>query len=100
VDVWQLDGAVSREVVFRVDFDLLDDDGCSWISMRFRRDWDPAGPQPGDVVYLIDDNGCGCVGRVQQVQGWYACVRPDWSTWTSGSLPPVVAPPRAAATGR
>jgi hypothetical protein len=83
----QLDGMVAREVVFRVDFELLDEDGCTWISTRFRRHSDAAPPQPDDVVYLLDGRGRGCVGRVQQVDGWYVCVRPDWSTWTGDALP-------------
>jgi hypothetical protein len=91
MDALQLDRTVAREVVLRVDFELLDDDGCSWISMRFRRHPAPAGPEPGDVVYLLDGNGRGCVGRVEQVEGWYVCVRPDWSTWTGGSMPPTAA---------
>lgn len=87
MDARQLDRAVAREVVLRVDFELLDEDGCSWVSMRFRREGDPAEPRPGDLVYLLDGSGSGCAGRVQQVQGWYVCVRPDWSTWTGGRLP-------------
>jgi hypothetical protein len=71
-----------------VDFDLLDDDGCSWISMRFRHHPAPSQPQPGDQVYLLDREGRGCVGWVQEAQGWYVCVRPDWSTWTGDSPPP------------
>jgi hypothetical protein len=100
VNVRQIDGAVTREVVLRVDFDLLDEDGCSWISMRFRRASDPEPPEPGDVVYLLDDHGSGCVGWVQQVEGWYVCVRPDWRTWTGDSLSPAVAPPKTATAGR
>jgi hypothetical protein len=76
---------LEREVVLRADFDLIDDDGCSWFSTRFLRG--PAPPRAGDTVYLIDRDGRGCVGHVQQVHGWYACVRPDWSTWTGGAMP-------------
>jgi hypothetical protein len=75
----------AREVVLRADFDLLDEVGCSWISTRFLRG--PAPPGAGDTVYLLDAHGRGCVGRVERVQGWYACVSPDWSTWTGGALP-------------
>ena len=85
------EAVLAREVVLRVDFELLDDDGCSWISMRFQRRSSVAPPQAGDLVYLLDAGGCGCVGHVQQVDGWYVCVRPDWSTWTGGPLPSVVA---------
>jgi hypothetical protein len=81
------EAVLAREVVLRVDFELLDDDGCSWISMRFQRRSTVDPPQPGDVVYLLDARGSGCVGRVQQVDGWYVCVRPDWNTWTGGPLP-------------
>jgi hypothetical protein len=83
----QTDALIAREVVLRVDFELLDDEGCSWISMRFQRHSTVAPPQPGDVVYLLDARGSGCVGHVQQVDGWYVCVRPDWDSWTGGSLP-------------
>lgn len=80
--------ALAREAVLRVDFDLIDDAGCSWISLRFHRNSTSAAPRTGDRVYLLDGKGGGCVGRVQQVEGWYVCVRPDWSTWTGGDLPP------------
>jgi hypothetical protein len=91
----QLDGLVAREVVLRADFQLLDDDGCTWISMRFRRNSDADPPRAGDLVYLLDGEGCGCVGRVQQVEGWYVCIRPDWSTWIGGELPTAAAPAAA-----
>ena len=55
--------------------------------MRFQRHSTVDPPQSGDLVYLLDDKGSGCAGRVQQVDGWYVCVRPDWSTWTGGPLP-------------
>ena len=76
---------IRREVVLRVDFDLLDDDGCSWVSTRFMRV--PGPPRAGDTVYLLDDKRRGCVGVVEAVQGWYARVCPDWKTWTGGPLP-------------
>ena len=81
------EAVLAREVVLRVDFELLDDDGCSWVSMRFQRRSTVAPPQAGDLVYLLDAGGSGCVGRVQQVDGWYVCVRPDWDTWTGGPRP-------------
>ena len=81
----QLMDVVEREVVLRADFDLLDEDGCAWISTRFLRGAAP--PREGDTVYLLDNQSRGCVGRVDRVQGWYACVCPDWSTWTGGPLP-------------
>ena len=77
--------AIDREVVLKVDFDLLADDGCAWVSMRFHRG--PSVPQPGDLVYLMDGAGRGCVGLVADRDGWYVCVRPDWSTWVGGELP-------------
>jgi hypothetical protein len=76
---------IAREYVLRVDFDLLEDDGCTWVSSRFMRG--PRRPETGEVVYLLDAKGNGCVGRVERVEGWYLCVRPDWSTW-AGERPP------------
>jgi hypothetical protein len=75
----------AREYVLRTDFDLLDDDGLSRVSVRFMRG--PRAPYAGEVVYLIDELGRGCVGSVERVEGHYACVRPDWSTFTGGRLP-------------
>ena len=74
-----------RELVLRTDFDLLDDDRCAWVSLRFMHG--PGPPAPGDVVYLIDTRGRGCAGVVDRIDGHYACVRPDWSTFTGGQLP-------------
>jgi hypothetical protein len=76
---------LAREYVLRADFDLLEEDGCAWLSSRFMRG--PRRPDPGEVVYLLDANGSGCVGTVERVEGWYVCVRPDWSTWTGGPRP-------------
>ena len=76
---------LEREVVLKVDFDLLHDDGCAWISARFHRG--PRLPDPGELVYLMDAEGRGCVGLVEDRDGWYVCVRPDWSTWTGDQLP-------------
>jgi hypothetical protein len=74
----------TRELVLRADFDLIDEDACSWVSLRFVSQLNA--PSEGDVVYLIDSRGRGCVGTVEKVEGHYACVRPDWSTFT-GQLP-------------
>jgi hypothetical protein len=74
-----------RELVLRADFDLLDDDSCIWVSMRFLRDL--RAPAEGEVVYLLDGRGCGCAGTVERVEGHYACVKPDWSSFTGGPLP-------------
>jgi hypothetical protein len=75
----------TREFVLRADFDLLDDDGCSWVSLRFMHG--PRPPEAGEIVYLLDGRGRGCVGTVQAVDGHYACVRPDWRTIQGGALP-------------
>jgi hypothetical protein len=76
---------VDREFVLRADFELLDEHGCSWLSRRFLRALRT--PQPGELVYLLDAEGRGCVGTVERVEGWYICVKPDWSTWTGDELP-------------
>ena len=78
-----------REVVLHADFDLLDDDLCSWVSLRFVQG--VRAPEAGETVYLLDGNGRGCVGKVERVEGHYACVRADWSTFTGGPLPSGVA---------
>jgi hypothetical protein len=80
----------TRELVLRADFDLLDDAGCSWISLRFAHGL--RAPEEGETVYLLDARGRGCVGKVERMDGHYACVRPDWSTFTGGPLPSAVAP--------
>ena len=77
--------APEREVVLKVDFDLLHDDGCAWISVRFHHG--PRIPDPGEVVYLMDGRGSGCVGTVSQRDGWDLCVLPDWDTFTGERLP-------------
>ena len=76
---------VEREFVLRADFELLDEDGCSWLSRRFFRGLRT--PRPGELVYLLDGEARGCVGTVERVEGWYICVKPDWSTWTGDQLP-------------
>jgi hypothetical protein len=74
-----------RELVLRADFDLLDDDNCARVSLRFMHG--PSPPAPGDIVYLMDDRGRGCPGRVDRIDGHYAIVCPDWSAFTGGRLP-------------
>jgi hypothetical protein len=69
-----------REWVRLADFGRLDDEGCCRISVRFDRG--PRPPHPGELVYLLDAEGRGCVGTVERVEGWDALVRPDWDTWT------------------
>jgi hypothetical protein len=83
--------ALAREMVLRVDFDLVDDDDCIRVSTRFHTRSSVAQPRRGDLVYLLDSGVGGCVGRVERVDGWYVCVRPDWSTWTGDSPPPAAA---------
>src|SRR5947209_17686100 len=68
----------SCEVVFRADFDLLDDAGCLEVSSRFARGRTP--PEPGEKVYLIDGSGQGCVAVVEDVTGHYGRVRPEWES--------------------
>ena len=80
-----------HQVVLRVDFDLLDDTGRLRVSMRFQRG--PAPPETGDAVYLLDGQGRGCVGMVEDVDGWYVQVRPDWSTWVGAGRPAAVSRP-------
>jgi len=77
----------SHEIVFRVDYDLVDDDGCIRVSTRFTPGRMP--PAPGARVYLLDDAGRGCVGVIEEALGTHASVRPDWSTWTGGRLPAI-----------
>ena len=79
-----------RELVLRADFDLLDDDNCAHVSLRFMHEG-PKPPSAGDVVYLIDDRGRGCPGTVDRIEGHYAVVCPDWSAFTGGQLPSRVA---------
>ena len=74
-----------REFVLRVDFDLLGDDGRLRVSLRWLRGRRP--PVPGEIVYLLDGNGHGCVAMVESVSGWYAYVKPDWDTFTGGPVP-------------
>ena len=75
----------AREFVLRVDFDLLGDDGLARVSLRWLRGRRP--PRRGEIVYLLDGNGLGCVGMVESVDGWYAYVKPNWGTFTGGPLP-------------
>jgi hypothetical protein len=89
-----VDDALAREMVLRVDFELVDDDGSIRVSTRFHQGSAASPPRPGDLVYLLDGSGGGCVARVESVDGWYVCVRPDWSTWAGDSPLP------AAARGR
>ena len=69
----------THQVVLRVDFDLMDDEGRFRASTRFQKG--PGAPEPGDVVYLMDGEGHGCVGQVEEVDGWDIWARPDWTSW-------------------
>jgi hypothetical protein len=83
--------APAREVVLRVDFELVDDEGCIRVSTRFHQRSAVGQPRVGDTVYLLDAGGGGCAAVVESVDGWYVCVRPDWSTWAGSSPPPAIA---------
>jgi hypothetical protein len=72
-----------REVVLRVNFEDRDHDGCVYASLRFMRG--PRHPQAGEWVYLLDDKGRGCLGRVESVRGWAARIVPEWDSLMGGS---------------
>ena len=77
-----------REVVLRADFDQLDEESCVWTSMRFMLKG-PRHPRQGEWVFLLDSRGRGCMGRIEELNGWTAKVRPDWDSWVpAGELPP------------
>jgi hypothetical protein len=76
---------IRHQVVLKVDFDLLRDDGRARVSMRFQKGLEM--PDPGDLVYLLDGRGNGCAGVVEDVDGWYLIVHPDWKTWVGGAKP-------------
>lgn len=69
----------SREIVVRADFGDLDEERLVTVSLHFMRG--PRPPRCGEVVYLLDGRGQGCVGTVEKINGWSARVRPDWATW-------------------
>jgi len=75
----------THQVVLRVDFDLIDDSGRLRVSMRFEKG--PGAPGRGDLVYLMDGQGRGCVGVVEEIDGWYVWVRPDLSSWVGDPKP-------------
>jgi hypothetical protein len=77
-----------REVVLHADFYQLDDEQCVWTSIRFMLKG-PRHPREGEWVYLLDNRGRGCLGKVETLNGWQARVRPDWSSW----VPPEELPP-------
>lgn len=63
-----------REIVLRADFDVVDDEGCLWVSLRFLRG--PRHPRLGETVYLLGTQGRACMGEVASLHGWVARVRP------------------------
>ncbi len=65
---------VDREVVLRADLEDTDDDRCVWTSMRFIMEG-PRHPRVGEDVFLMDRDGGGCLGRVEELNGWMARVR-------------------------
>lgn len=76
-----------REVVLRADLGDRDENDCVWTSVRFLMRG-PRPPQPGERVLLVDVGGGSCFGRVTELSGWEACVRPEWDTWSGGREPP------------
>lgn len=85
-DAERLDFA-EREVALRADLGDRDDEDCIWTPLRFVMRG-PRAPRPGETVVLVDVEGGSCIGRVIEVTGWEACVRPDWRTWNRGAKPP------------
>jgi hypothetical protein len=65
---------VEREVVLRADLEETDDDRCVWTSMRFIMEG-PRHPRVGEDVFLMDRDGGGCLGRLEELNGWMARVR-------------------------
>jgi hypothetical protein len=78
----------NREVVLRVDFESLDEDRCVWASIRFLMEG-PRAPRKGEWVYLMNRFGEGCLGQIESIKGWTACVKPDWTTWTGPGRSPL-----------
>jgi len=65
-----------REVVLRASLDELDEDRCVWTPVRFIMKG-PRQPRVGELVFLIDRGGRGCLGEVVAINGWMARVRAD-----------------------
>jgi hypothetical protein len=63
-----------REVVLRANLDEADSDSCVWTSMRFIMSG-PRHPRVGELVFVIDTNSGGCMGRVEELNGWMARIR-------------------------
>ena len=65
-----------REVVLRASLDELDEDRCVWTPVRFIMKG-PRQPRLGELVFLMDRGGRGCLGEVVEINGWMARVRAD-----------------------
>jgi hypothetical protein len=88
-----------REIVLRADFTELDDELCVWTSLRFMLEG-PRHPTEGEWVFLLDELGRGCLGKIETVNGWTARVRLDWSSWVPVDDRPPGAPPAEGASSR
>jgi hypothetical protein len=65
-----------REIVLRANFDEADEQHCVWTSVRFIMSG-PRHPRVGEAVFLMDSDGSGRVGWVEELNGWMARVRLD-----------------------
>jgi len=69
-------------MTFRVDFNNVADDGLLVkVSSRHVQGVYEA-PEPGDSVFLFDDEGNECYGHVDHVRGKIIYVKLDESTWS------------------
>ncbi len=82
-----------REIVLRADFSELDDESYVWTSCRFMLEG-PRHPRQGEWVFLLDARGRGCLGCIEELNGWMVRVRPDWSSWVPADDRPPGAPDR------
>ena len=79
---------MGRVVVLRADIAARDEDGCIWTPVRFLMRG-PRAPRAGEHVILMHEGGDGsCIGRVESITGWKACVKPDLATWDGPGSPP------------
>lgn len=69
------------EIVLRVDFNNVASGGRIKASLRHASS--DRRPEPGETVYIHDDEGNACQGRVDDVREQIVVVEPDWSSWTS-----------------
>lgn len=75
-----------REIVLRADFSQIDADGVMTVPVRF--DTGPRPPDRGEMVYLLDGTGNGCVAFVAKVRDGAARVLPVLETWSGRTAPP------------